>query len=207
MSFPIISSEKSLTKILSKDFNLGKKRVENLFNEARMLPTKEKRACFLKDFCIRHIHKNIDQAARNLQNRVVDIQKIKQAANEIKKMTTSASGIVNEDGLINKKKLLLYAPDNLECQLLDQISDICCPVCYEYYAIDVIGGTAQKIFLGCHPTHTICSKDVSSLFTKEQCPHCRQRISINSIRQQINLHDAYQKRDQFLKLKEQHEKN
>lgn len=180
-----MAHEKSLRSILHDDYHLSEKRIDSLFSTTRQLDTKYQRASFIKDFCVRVINKHIDTAAQDLKERIIDKNTLKKAVAELKLLVGSTQGIVHETGTLNKMKLLLYAPDNLQDALLEQMSEIYCPVCYEYYQSEVTDGTVQKINLACHPTHALCAQDIGLVYTKERCLVCKKAVNMAAIQAQV----------------------
>lgn len=181
----LTAQEKSLRTILHNHYRLSEKRINRLFKTVRKLDSKHQRADFIKDYCVRKISKNIDKSADELREKIVDATKLKKAVTELKSVVGSRLGIVNETGTLNKLKLQLYAPDNVTEVLLEQMSEIYCPVCYEYYQSEVTDGTAHKINLGCQKTHALCSQDIGLVFGNERCLFCYKAIDIAHINKQL----------------------
>lgn len=122
-----------------------------------------------------------------LQFEVVDLYKLRQACEQVRRLLTSKEGLDFDSAVFAVAKLRKFTPQEVTETILDNVDKIRCSICMEYFIEEMkTKGTVHRVTLSCPSKHTICAHDATWSVQSSTCPECKAPINKAHLQQQIN---------------------
>lgn len=129
----------------------------------------------------------IQDQGNALQFEVVDLYKLRQACDQVRRLLNSKEGLDFESAVFAVAKLRKFTPKEVTETILDNVDKIRCSICMEYFIEEMkTKGTVHRVTLTCPSKHTICAHDAAWSVQSGTCPECKAPINKNNLQQQIN---------------------
>lgn len=194
--FPIAEHMNMLHKKL-QELNLSEAEVNTLLhrvkNELSSHFVTDKNAISLTKKALKEwFDQVIQQNCNALQFEVVDLYKLKEGCEQVRRLLNSKEGLDFDSAVFAVAKLRKFTPKEVTETILDNIDKIRCSICMEYFIEEMkTKGTVHRVVLSCPSKHAICAHDAAWSLQSGACPECKAPINKNNLQQQINaLHNA-----------------
>jgi len=150
------------------------------FEESTLYITQEKAENYL--FHVKHslaqfLDEQLEEQRKILSHNIVHYNKLLASIEETRQQAIAQFNALT---YINKNIInALFARDNLKERILDNIADLSCPICFEFFKQEHRTGTVNKIILKAENhlvkcNHAVCKNCIQ--YCHYICPLCRAKL-------------------------------